>query len=58
MIDCVCANVSHKIIIDKIKEGFGTIEKLNEELNVCCCCKLCEPYIQNYIKKHQNTQKD
>jgi bacterioferritin-associated ferredoxin len=51
MICCVCVNVCEDKIREYIRNGFDTIEKLQEELDVDRRCKLCHPYIMNMIEE-------
>ena len=47
---CHCEEVTRKQIIDAIKEGYNTIELLQEHLNVGIACGYCIETIEELLE--------
>ena len=50
MINCICVNVSETTVREHIREGYDTVEKLQDKLGVALQCCLCLPYIKDMIE--------
>jgi bacterioferritin-associated ferredoxin len=57
MVVCMCSCVSDIEIINEIKLGNDTIEKLAERLNVTQICGTCRWDVEQLIQKHKIDKK-
>lgn len=46
---CGCKNVSLEDVVNAIKNGADTVEKVGEETGAGTCCGRCKPLVQNVI---------
>jgi bacterioferritin-associated ferredoxin len=53
MVVCLCSCVSEKDIINEIKLGNDTLEKLSARLNVAQTCGTCRSDIEHLISKYK-----
>jgi bacterioferritin-associated ferredoxin len=56
MISCICANKNESEIRKLIREGNDTLQKL-QKFNIGVQCKLCIPYVEEYIKQELSKEK-
>jgi bacterioferritin-associated ferredoxin len=53
MVVCLCSCVSEAEIIREIKNGYDTVSKLADRLNVTRTCGTCLDDIEQLIAKHK-----
>lgn len=53
MVVCLCSCVSESEIIREIKNGYDTVLKLAERLNVTLTCGTCLDDVEHLITKHK-----
>lgn len=56
MIFCSCANVSDRVIHEKIDNGCKTVEDLQMELGVSITCQPCKDALQQLIQDYTDSQ--
>jgi len=49
MFVCMCSAITDEMIIDEIKKGSDTVEKISEVLGVSNICGSCEDEVTNII---------
>ena len=56
MFVCVCASITEDVLREKIREGFDTIYKLQDHLNITCGCNLCFEDVEKMIDEVRKEQ--